>query len=585
MKKLNGTPMVLRWSEHVPVSDVQDPLGLSLRGSARLATQLLFCITSITPRARYFSFIPWCVQNWQNRERGRAFAVGLSSAIALREKALTLGCIAHHEGKPCVGGALIGSNNVATWFQKGEPEIDLRKLPFAKNPALDAYFNSLVNLAFFVPTDDAELSNESEEEVAQTFDDIELSPLGIRLANAYEQCIGGLDSVAHVSTIQRRCKVGNLRKWGARGGLCELADSSSPDRNILREVFFAHEATRKSSHFIRNRSLLLIMDLTRQLSAQDRALNEAAFGSAVYYDGIVFDDGEEIKIDWAAPLVDIATRWRMFYFHHYMSVSLEGAFAWLITQVAETGLAGASVTDLCDSLNSPSAQDPVAEVLGVAMTKPFGKLRPADLFRHYLNGHEGLDVNSSKALDKALRSDKAVSEDRLEQLIRDRSVMQLQSGLALPMLLLGVTLARYTQWEGTDYGNWLASASTDPYVDIVPPSLARGLNRRFGAWWNCRWADVSKFVLTRYVVQQHQSMSFERTAKGDRCLLQVDGDNVTTQPNEIYEKIGMGNARFNSAVRILKDLGLLLDRSNGVTTLTKDGAKLLRDELASHGRP
>ena len=94
---------LLRWSEHVPVSDVQDPLGLSLRGSARLANRLLYCITSITPRARYFSFIPWCVFDWQKREKGQPYALGLSKAIALRERALTLGHLKlpnAHEGVP-----------------------------------------------------------------------------------------------------------------------------------------------------------------------------------------------------------------------------------------------------------------------------------------------------------------------------------------------------------------------------------------------------------------------------------------------------------------------------------------------------
>src|SRR5271166_4837915 len=123
-KKPQTAPILLRWSEHVPASDVQDPLGLSLRGSARLASRLLYCITSITPRARYFSFIPWCVQNWQEKEKGRPFAVGLSDAIALRERALTLGCVAHHDGKPCTGGALVGSDNVAIWFRKGLPDVD-----------------------------------------------------------------------------------------------------------------------------------------------------------------------------------------------------------------------------------------------------------------------------------------------------------------------------------------------------------------------------------------------------------------------------------------------------------------------------
>ena len=57
-KKPKLRMQLLRWSDYVPASDVQDPLGLGLRGSTRLASLLLYCITSITPRARYFSFIP-----------------------------------------------------------------------------------------------------------------------------------------------------------------------------------------------------------------------------------------------------------------------------------------------------------------------------------------------------------------------------------------------------------------------------------------------------------------------------------------------------------------------------------------------
>src|SRR6266850_2001207 len=109
-KKSPTSPILLRWSDHIPASDVTDPLGLGLRGSARLASQLLYCITSITPRARYFSFIPWCVFDYQNREKGKPHALGLRDAIVLRENALTLACVTHHEGGTCRGGALVGSN-------------------------------------------------------------------------------------------------------------------------------------------------------------------------------------------------------------------------------------------------------------------------------------------------------------------------------------------------------------------------------------------------------------------------------------------------------------------------------------------
>ena len=46
-----------------PASDA-DPLGLNLRVSARLANELLHCITSITPRARYYSFFPWAFEDY-----------------------------------------------------------------------------------------------------------------------------------------------------------------------------------------------------------------------------------------------------------------------------------------------------------------------------------------------------------------------------------------------------------------------------------------------------------------------------------------------------------------------------------------
>jgi len=66
--------------------------------------------------------------------------------------------------------------------------------------------------------------------------------------------------------------------------------------------------------------------------------------------------------------------------------------------------------------------------------------------------------------------------------------------------------------------------------------------------------------------------------------LEVDGDKITTKPNEVYEKIGMGNPRFASAVRVLKDLGVLEDQPDGMTTVTKDGIRILDDDLAAGSR-
>src|SRR5205823_1232488 len=141
------------------------------------------------------------------------------------------------------------------------------------------------------------------------------------------------------------------------------------------------------------------------------------------------------------------------------------------------------------------------------------------------------------------------------------------------------TLGRYKQWERTDYGHWLAGAAYDPYVDLIPPVVLDGLERRLGQWWATPLRSVAHFVLSRYVIQQHQSMSFEKTSTGSRCLLQVDGPRICATGN--YEKIGITNGRFLSGMQVLVDLGLLeWDESEELYRPTKEGQQFLRQELA-----
>ncbi len=99
--KNDSTAVLLVWSEMIPATKGQDPLGLNLRVSARLAAQLLHCITSITPRARYFAFFPWCVADFDRREKTERADADFREALQLREKALTMGCVLHHDAEAC----------------------------------------------------------------------------------------------------------------------------------------------------------------------------------------------------------------------------------------------------------------------------------------------------------------------------------------------------------------------------------------------------------------------------------------------------------------------------------------------------
>jgi hypothetical protein len=576
VKQRENSPILLRWSEHIPASDVQDPLGLGLRGSTRLASRLLYCITSVTPRARYFSFIPWCVFNYRQQEEGKPFALGLRDAIILREQVLTSACIVHHSGKPCGGGALVGSQGAQKWFARSEKVANFKRLKFAKNPALSAYFNSIVNLGFFVT--EGELPDTDEESNVQdfTFDDIELSDLGLELAKRYDSLVGKLAVTKQLATKDRSSYLADLAKLGKYGGLCELSNKGSPDRELLRNTFFALVASRGDSHRVRRQSLLLILELCRQLSAEQWVTRETEFGGAVYY-GEIANDEHRLNVIVPKQLIDIATRWRMFYFHHFMGVALEGLFSWLVSQLASFALAGTTVEALVARLDESSVRKNLIEILQVNLKGSFGESSPSNLFATIGLSQGDLDAYLSKSLDNTVRSLSPFAEDSLEGTIRSNEHLYSSTGLALPMILLATTLARYTQWEATNYGKWLASAASDPYLDLVPPLVTTGLLRQLGNWWNCKWKELASFVLSRYVIQQHQSMSYEKTAAGDRCLLQVDSPKVVSTGD--YDEIGMGNPRLHSAIQILKDLGLIEDGDDGITYLTTEGKQFLKREL------
>ena len=581
-KKLKPTQHLLRWSDYVPASDVQDPLGLNLRGLTRLGERLLHCITSITPRARYYSFIPWCVFDYQNREKGKPYALGLRAAIVIRENALTLACVTHHEGGTCRGGALVGSNEAKRWLGKGNTEADLKKLKFAKNPALNAYFTSLVNLGCFVTENDgAVVVDGTGEEREFTFDDVELSPLGLDLAKRYDSVAGGVPVVRQLAHGNRRCSVESLAEFGKHGGLCELTEADPADRNLLRDIFFGILNPKGDSHRVRRQSLLLILELCRQLSAEERELNDADFSGAAYFGELVTEEGR-LGVEIAPAFVDIATRWRMFYFHHFMGVALEGMFSWLIAQLEACKLAGSTLEELALRLNDQSVRKRLSDLLQCDFKKPFGEMTPSNLFAELSLPHGDLNAEFGTAFDLAVRSTHPVAENSLETLVRDNEFLQSSTGLALPMILLATTLMRYSRWEMTDYGKWLATAAKDPYLDLVPPVLASGLSRRFGQWWNCKWSDLAGFVLSRYVVRQHQSMSYEKSWTGDRCLLQVDGSKVFSTGG--YEKINMRNPRLDSAIQILNDLALIEKAEDGVTHLTKEGTQFLQQELKKEGK-
>ena len=574
-------PILLAWSTLVESSAGVDPLGLALRVGARLTSELLHCITSITPRARYFSFLPWCISDYRSREAAHKGARGLRRAIQVREHALVLGCVLHHDGEACVGGALTGSEKAQEWFQEGIPaRPDLSHRRFSKNPALAAYFGSLINLGLIRPTE--EQVEDSDEEHELTFDDLELSELGQRVADSYGRAVRNVPSAQRIAASDI-CASAELREWGKRGGLCEVRQAQAPDREALRELFFS-AGENSEAHLFRRQTLLLLMHFADEFAAHGFALSAAALNEATYFGHLVDENSDDapVPVAWPAALDDIALRWRFYHFHYFCWFALESLFAAVVAEARAADMAGVGIPALLTTLESRSAASEAAEVLGLNPASAIAKLTPRELWAACGFPDDPMTTSGSERWGVVVGPRHILSESRLELIMRQKT-FGFGASVLLGVVLLLNSLARYRRWENTPYGDWLfGHAESDAFLDVTTPQVLRFLRQEFPDFTNVSLAQLAGSILRRFVIRQHEAMAFTKSHDGSRAFFHTDQDRIYVRAEKAWQP-KQDNGRLRSAVRILTDLGYVEEDAElaGVFRRTNDGSALLKRELAA----
>lgn len=538
---------LLRWSKRLSDSDATDPLGLNLRVSARLDNQLLFCITSATPRARYYSFLVWCIYDYQYSEMGTPRDRGLIEGVRMRATALTLGCVAHHDGHPCDRGGLVGSNKAIVLLSPLDLEssIALSGIRLTENTAFDAYYASLLQLGMF----------KTEEDYLQdgvphpkAFNELELSPLGERVAESLHSSLSGF----HLGLLDA-FPLRRIREFGSLVGLCELVLEGSPDLELLRQVFLDKVQSPNQSHKHRRGTLLAILALTRQLGAlqqDDRAFRQSAFYGSV----------ETVATTWPTALADVRCRWQVYYFHFYFSVALERLFSWVVVELQRISPAGLTVEDLHQRFSTYTAADELEESLGWR-SDGIAELNPMQLSEAIAAA--GVSMPEERLVDSLVRADTSAATP------------------ILSICLLLIVAFRYEQFRGEEtnqrYSAWFDNNVLDPELDMSLPVAIRDLAQNYDDWLETPSADLFPRVLSRFVLQQHEMLAYEKSHSGGRSILQRDGMRVFATGN--YDGISAGNVRYSSALKILQDLRFLEALDSGNLSLTPDGEFCLRTEL------
>lgn len=581
--KNESTTVLLAWSEMVPATEGQDPLGLNLRVSARLSAQLLHCITSITPRARYFAFFPWCVADFDRREKMERVDADFRDAVRLREKALALGCVLHHDGETCEGGGVVGTKGAKKWFQSHSQESPkLSRLTFTKDLALNAYFNSMAHLGFFVVEGEVPEEIETEEQPKVEVDKLELKELGKRVAAVYEKAVGALPVVKKLSKDPDGCKPSELKKWGEVGGLCELSDGAAPDRQLLRDVFFNHVGSPGESHPFRHDSLTLLLELIRQLEPHGLELTTFLFNDATYLGAVRQDDESPvIQITLPKALQDSAERWRMFHFHYYCSVALESLFVAVVSQARSSGIMGFKLDTMVEELKGKSVFAFLEKKFGQKIKGGFLDATPRQFFAAAGVASSDPDHDKLSALVKILDLTHPLCETNLDADFYGDIDRNTPEGMVCSLLMLIIAATRFAQYEKTTYAKWLARAAEDPYKDVTVPILLRELRQQFGNYLDARWREIALFVIRRFVVRQHEVLAYIKDWDGSRAFFHTEQDHIRWRQLN-YDEIGVNNARFSRALQILQDLGLVIydEADTESFKLTGDGKAQLKRELA-----
>jgi hypothetical protein len=579
LSKSSNNFKLLRWSKQLPFASAADPLGLNLRVSARLSDELLHCITSITPRARYYSFFPWAFQNYNDHERSTKSDRGRINGVLVRERAMVLGAVLHHDGQPCAGGALGGSDKATKVDAQRKRPFELstwEHLGASEGQFGAAYKGSLINLGVFDSKtesvkDEVDAETAELDQDTQDVDVRELSPLGRRLAGAFDQSVRTTEYVKQKWTLKNSVDLRVLAKFGARAGLCEIANINSSDRDVLRNVFFAkYPEMERPAHNRRRMSLLLLLECINQARTANASFDNGVFSEMCYFG--VFHAGEDrtkrrlVRIP--AQLTDIYERWRIFYFQNYLAVALQSLLVACLGALRDRP-AGVKYDDLVQGLN-PSG-------LGARFVETFARELPKEFFA--LSGRETLSVCGIQGRSpKPLRIDAALSERNLEILLVNGEASS-AACVALSAMLLYQVLVRYDQSVPVAYKNWCAQQVSNPAADIAIPEVAKFLSEEIGE----NWIDepnhkIIHRVVWRFVVRQHQTMSYERGFGGSAPLFHVDGSTIIGTEMGFDDPAAL-NPRLRSALQILSDLGLIEDGDGIGWRLTPEGGTWLTNEL------
>ncbi|MYI77716.1 MAG: hypothetical protein F4077_08170 [Gammaproteobacteria bacterium] len=527
-----------------------DHLGVQAPG-INIYGRLLPGITNVTDRARYYSFYPWLIWSFDRhgfrkyddefKERLRR-ADCLFTLIALRHAHVTGTDYEDH------AEAMVGSNTLARVVRELKlnetltlSDYSLRegaKTRYFKNPlgGLGQYYLGVLRELKMLDGDTSgvlkyttQIGKVIAEYMNMGFD----GDLFLNLVESDKISSQQLDDLSSACPCQLR----NNRR----------------EAEFLVDLFFARDLFYDPEALSRRHSLQSILHLSSLLAEDGDEISEFNFRACAYSDSLPNNQ------DW--PILDslaqIRAKWAVYARHELLSVATQGLFYALLdgyeasverfhdsVQLVEWFSALHETQDALDAIGTNTRFSSIIEIAGNELPPLTNWSDP---------NHE---IQHAERLVRLCRSEKS-AENRREVVVAALRVL--------------IALAQRFSAEDRAYGDLVFE---DGYFSYYPLNLQSFQYHVVNTWSSLTARQVLNWLLQYWCIENHMRVALRKLRTQSQSTFRIRpadrGFEVTEIPPAVHTR-----PRFNQAVRILKDLGILEREDSGLWVPSSLGISLL----------
>ena len=294
----------------------EDHLGIRSVGIS-IADRLQSGITSITPRARYWSFFAWVLYDFIENIRVEKTMKNFKLFLRKQEWFFILANIAEAERCGYRTHELIGSTKgLEVWNSSNDPVEP--KLDYVKN-ALGGYgtYRNVMKVAGLTA-----IGNENEG----VYIDRLTQPLGKKLAQAFEANIRHTAYYQTYRLLDEPVPRDVIHQYGQAASL-DLLKNDQSDEHVLLEDIFIPKEPKTDRQKNRKGSMLYYMAIINQ--SKDQKLTFHAMQSKM------FDDYYHKEIHIPEQLNDVATGWEIYQARQLFTFSLDTIWSFLLQRMSK----------------------------------------------------------------------------------------------------------------------------------------------------------------------------------------------------------------------------------------------------------